>query len=147
MSKLRLHSDFILDREKLGASRDRRLLPRYSSNGARCWFGWWHQGKPQVTEALVWDVSQGGAAIIVRNPPNPGHRVWICPTSLFPPGWVSGSVARVKGPGRFGALMGRPSQVGVRFHECCPWQAFRAAIFEIGDREASPGGYPTLPTP
>ncbi|QDV36670.1 hypothetical protein [Tautonia plasticadhaerens] len=146
MSKLRHYSSFIVARTKVDVGRDRRVFPRYASSGAKCWFGWWEEGSPRVVEAVVVDVSQGGAALVVLKPPRAGQPSWIRPLSLSAD-WVSGTVARLRVPGRLNALLGHPSRVGIEFHEHCPWQALRAALFDVGGPGSTAGSPPTLPTP
>lgn len=146
MSKLRHHSSFIVETGRVDTGRDRRIFPRYESLGTQCWFGWWEAGKPRIVEAVVADVSQGGVAIIVRKPPRAGHRVWICPLSGSS-GWVSGTIARLRGPGRLNAMLGKPTRVGIKFQQHCPWEALRAALFEVGTPGGVPGTPPILPTP
>ena len=90
-------------------------------------------------------MSQGGAAIAAETTPVAGQEVWRCPHASSSVGWIEGTVVRVSSPGRLRVLLGRPTEIGIRFREYCAWVGLRAALFGVGESNGPDNGLALLP--
>src|SRR5689334_3415574 len=58
---------------------DRRQSPRYQAVTQRAWLGWWSgPGSFVARGARLDDISQGGARLVMADPPPVGEIVWVC---------------------------------------------------------------------
>jgi hypothetical protein len=56
---------------------ERRSQPRYVASVHRVWLGWWLGKNFQTFPGQLWDISPGGAAVVLHAAPPTGQSVWL----------------------------------------------------------------------
>lgn len=103
-------------------SEDRRAEPRHGQVECQAWVGWRSWRRFHTNNALVIDISRGGARIFLDKAPPTKRPVWVF---LETPGQKAIVKARVAG------VESTPSGqclARVAFHEPCPFAFFEAAV-------------------
>lgn len=101
---------------------DRRRSPRHSPSEDGLWLGWRKDGDFFVVHAELMNISQGGALILVEEPPHRGESVWLRLAGPTPIEDVSAVVIETMRIGR--------GEHGVRvaFREPFPPEFYHAAM-------------------
>src|SRR5262249_20480009 len=105
---------------------DRRRSPRVPPTEHGLWLGWRHERDFVVVRAELMNISQGGALLVVEEPPLKGQHVWLRLAGPTPIEDVSAVVIETSRIGR--------GEHGVRiaFREPFPPEFYHAAIEGLG---------------
>jgi hypothetical protein len=124
MHKLR-HRTACISAAASAAPSDRRSTPRFAPVDGHAWFAWDRGDKTSAVAALLLDISQDGAALVVDDVPAEGLVAWVRPRSDPKPEWVEAVVRGVERTPR------GPHLVRVAFRTPCPWEALRSALYGL----------------
>jgi hypothetical protein len=114
------------------AVADRRLSPRFRAVEQRAWLGWWTSSRAFATiAARLDDISQGGAKLVITDPPPVEQIVWLCLGIPGPTECVQAKVLAVLPTPRGDAV------IRLAFGAPCPLNLYQLAIYGLAERKAS----------
>lgn len=111
---------------------DRRQSPRFPAVEPRAWLGWWVGPQRFATVAARLDnISQGGARLVLPDPPPVQQIVWLCMGMPTPAECVQAKVLEV------GRTPEGDSVIRLAFGAPCPHNLYRVAISGLAERNSS----------
>jgi hypothetical protein len=114
------------------AVAERRESSRFRAVEQRAWLGWWAGPRRFATvDARLDNISQGGARIVMADPPPVQQIVWLCMGIPDPTECVQAKVLEVK-PTPEG-----DSVIRLAFGIPCPHNLYQVAIYGLAGRRAS----------
>lgn len=115
------------DGHLLGQFAERRREPRYPALEHHVWVGWWlDPGRFHSVPAHLDNISQGGARVLLADPPEKDRIVWLCLGEPDPLECVRAKVLDVA-PGRSGEAV-----IRLAFGTPCPANFYRIAVLGRG---------------
>jgi hypothetical protein len=103
--------------------RERRKTTRFAAVEQRTWLGWWRSRLEFTTVAArLQDISQGGARLVMADPPPAQQIVWLCLGIPDPTECVQAKVLAVTGTPEGDFV------VRLAFGTPCPQNLYRVAI-------------------
>jgi hypothetical protein len=114
------------------AVAERRRSTRFPAVERRAWLGWWTRPRRfETVAARLDDISQGGARLVMADPPAFPQIVWLCVGIPDPTECVQAKVLEVK-PAPDG-----DSVIRLAFGIPCPHNLYRVAISGLARRRTS----------
>lgn len=104
------------------SEQERRFADRHDEVECLAWVGWKTFRRFHMRDALIINLSRGGAQIFIDNPPAGNRPVWVF---LETPGENAIVKARVLD---LRTTAGGQCALRVEFHEPCPYAVFEAAV-------------------
>jgi len=104
------------------AADDRRAEVRHAEVECRAWVGWKGWRRFHMSNALVVNLSRGGALVFLDTPPPPGRDLWVYLESPAGKAVVKARAVEIC------TTAGGQCTARVAFREPCPFSVFEAAV-------------------
>ena len=103
---------------------DRRSAPRYAAADTRCRVGWWEGQEFREGNAVLLNVSTGGALVTSNAAPPTGLDAWFRLDGAKPSPWIQAELIKVT------KTWWGPGKLSFAFRSPCPYEMFKSAAFE-----------------